>query len=345
MHDPVRNGSPPVGFSLLLSAATARQALTQDAQELVTSYIRRQQNSDGGFRGRDPNGKSDTYYSFFALAGLLALGEDHRSFDDATAWLEGMSANTPELDPIHRICLAQGQALVRRKRMLRWMLQHGARSRVAQWMYTTISGRMKGSWGSPFSSTERASLLQILPPDAQTTSDGSDTFPELYHLFLRIQLYESLGIKLDMIPVLDILKACSCPDGGYSSAPGRSLGITSATAAALILQVRSGHPPSATTIQWLLDRRDEEGGFAGSPTAPMADLLSTSVALFALDYSDHPLDKTACALTESYVSAHWNEDGGFCGTVLDPDSDVEYTFYGILALGCLHHMQSSPLQS
>jgi hypothetical protein len=70
------------------------------------------------------------------------------------------------------------------------------------------------------------------------------------------------------------------------------------------------------------------------------DLLSTGVTLYALrrlglDPATHfsEADRTA---TEEFITLHWNDDGGFCGTLADPQSDCEYTFYGLLALGCLN---------
>ena len=37
-----------------------------------------------------------------------------------------------------------------------------------------------------------------------------------------------------------------------------------------------------------------------------------------------------------FVQAHWLESGGFAPTLLDDYSDVEYVFYGLLALGSIN---------
>jgi len=34
-----------------------------------------------------------------------------------------------------------------------------------------------------------------------------------------------------------------------------------------------------------------------------------------------------------FIDAHWLPSGGFSATLIDETSDVEYTFYGLLALG------------
>jgi hypothetical protein len=65
----------------------------------------------------------------------------------------------------------------------------------------------------------------------------------------------------------------------------------------------------------------------------MGDLLSTGVALYALRFVKHDLRIMKPECLEYVDSLYAN--GGFCATVLDPGADVEYTFYGLLALGAL----------
>ena len=87
----------------------------------------------------------------------------------------------------------------------------------------------------------------------------------------------------------------------------------------------------AALVQRLLDMQHESGGFLAHEGAPLPDLLSTAVALFALSqqhvclpYDVHP-----------FIEAHWQEDGSFAATLLDEYGDVEYVFYGLLAIGSL----------
>jgi hypothetical protein len=76
------------------------------------------------------------------------------------------------------------------------------------------------------------------------------------------------------------------------------------------------------------------GGFAAVLRAPEEDLLSTGVALFALHFldADIRLIKPDCLLfvDDLYL------DGGFRATSTDFITDVEYTFYGLLALGSMN---------
>lgn len=77
----------------------------------------------------------------------------------------------------------------------------------------------------------------------------------------------------------------------------------------------------------------EKGNFAAVSRAPFGDLLSTAVSLYSLMFvkSNIRIIKPDCL---SYVDSLYT-GGGFCATVLDADPDVEYTFYGLLALGAL----------
>lgn len=81
-------------------------------------------------------------------------------------------------------------------------------------------------------------------------------------------------------------------------------------------------------VEWLKARQDESGGFFSSEVAPMPDLLSTAVALFTLRLIGEKPHKAS-----DFIDAHWMDNGGFSSTIYDEYSDVEYMFYGLLALG------------
>ena len=75
------------------------------------------------------------------------------------------------------------------------------------------------------------------------------------------------------------------------------------------------------------------GGFAALHQAPSEDLLSTGVALYALHFLDADLRlmKPDCL---TFVDDLY-DSGGFRATQYDALTDVEYTFYGLLALGSM----------
>lgn len=75
------------------------------------------------------------------------------------------------------------------------------------------------------------------------------------------------------------------------------------------------------------------GGFVALQKAPITDLLSTSVALYALHFIDSNLTNIKPDCLTFVDNLYLN--GGFRATDLDFDIDIEYTFYGLLALGAL----------
>lgn len=105
---------------------------------------------------------------------------------------------------------------------------------------------------------------------------------------------------------------------------------TNAVCCVLAMQHQMGMQSDETYVKWLQQRQDESGGFRASEEAPIPDLLSTAVALFTLRLLGATVGDAM-----PFVQAHWLESGGFAPTLLDDYSDVEYIFYGLLALGCL----------
>ncbi|VGO17514.1 hypothetical protein PDESU_06111 [Pontiella desulfatans] len=84
----------------------------------------------------------------------------------------------------------------------------------------------------------------------------------------------------------------------------------------------------------LLARAHASGGFTPSKQIHVPDLLSTATALFALTQRGINLDEIhkPCFL---YAESLWRDSGGFAGHRADEFEDVEYTFYALLAIGCL----------
>lgn len=103
--------------------------------------------------------------------------------------------------------------------------------------------------------------------------------------------------------------------------------------AALVVLEVSFHKPAIRLTEQLLGFYDSRGGFRATRTAPVSDLLSTAVALYALRFAGTDLRLIRASCLE-FVDALYR-DGGFSATLPDHDIDIEYTFYGLLALGAL----------
>jgi hypothetical protein len=106
----------------------------------------------------------------------------------------------------------------------------------------------------------------------------------------------------------------------------------SVIAALMVLQECFGKPVQALEKQ-LHSFYCNTGSFKAITGAPSGDLLSTAVALYALRFADSDIRIVAPDCL-GYVDSLFS-DGGFCATMYDMQPDVEYTFYGLLALGSL----------
>lgn len=150
----------------------------------------------------------------------------------------------------------------------------------------------------------------------------------LYDLFFRF-INDELRWKRPCKNVLEVqLQPYRMKQGGFVHAADRPEASTNATCSALTMLHQVGIQDGAS-VSWLQDLQDETGGFRATADAPIPDLLSTGVAAFTLTLLGI---KPRVPVTD-FVESHWLENGGFAPTLLDEYSDVEYVFYGLLALG------------
>ena len=113
------------------------------------------------------------------------------------------------------------------------------------------------------------------------------------------------------------LSAYRLPDGLYSNLKGASEYGVAATAAALCLH------PDETTAAALAGLQKPDGTFPGG------DLLSTAVSLYALHRTGHAARYDVC----DFLSGCFRPTGLFAAVPADPFGDLEYTVYGLLAMG------------
>ena len=150
-----------------------------------------------------------------------------------------------------------------------------------------------------------------------------------YSQFIWLGLLEDAGHAVEM----DIagLKVYRVKGKGYANAPAKAVGNLNATTAALSLMGQTTGWKKHAEVEILRDMQEDNGGFKASGIAPVADLLSTATALFVLkQYQVKPRFSAT-----DFITSHWLDNGGFAATLLDDASDVEYMFYGLLALGTL----------
>ena len=283
---------------MLQVARLARGVLGVEASELVAGFLRAHQNPDGGFQDRE--GRSDLYYTVFGLDGLAAL-QVPLPLERVAGYLRSFG-DGDGLDFVHTCCLARLWAWFPEAERPGTLL-----GRIEGWR--TADGGYHPRKGAPRTSAYGAMLAGAAyldwkrrPPRSWKLASG--------------------------------LRRLRTSDGGWSNEPGMAEGTTTATAAAVAFFRHARLTPPAELGAWLLAQIHPQGGFKAFPRAPMPDLLSTAVAVHALDGLQVDYSPFKEALLD-FVDTLWSADGGFHGHWADDALDVEYTYYGMLALGHL----------
>lgn len=288
----------------------------------VRSFILQHQHASGAFMNRA--GAGDLYYTVFGLEGLAALEGAPGCSDavDAAAlhagrYLESLGAGEG-LDWVHLCCLARAWAALRELRPA-----------------TVPAG--------PAASVLLGRVEQHRSGDGGYGSGPGAEFGTAYACYLALGVFQDLsGTAPNPEGIFKCLDRLKVDGDAYTNylAPGMTcdrrarIGSTNATAAAVAALSSLGKPASAATGRWLLEQASPEGGFLALPNAPLPDLLSTATALHALA----GLGMAGQASRErhlDFLDSLWTNQGGFHGHWADEQPDLEYTFYGLLALGVL----------
>ena len=295
-------------LQMLQVARLARRSLGQSA-DLVVSFLRGLAVHDGGYANRA--GRSDLYYTPFALDSLAALDAlpteavDPPRARRLAAWLDGFG-DGEGLDFVHRCCLARAWASQpaacppeRREAVARRIVAH----RAADGGYATQPAAAGGT---------------------------------AYGCFLAVNALADLGQPAvggeERSAIIRCLERLQTDDGGWANAARQPQGSTTATAAAVATLRSLDAPVPDGAAAFLLAQRHPAGGFVAAPDAPMPDLLSTAVALHALDAIDAEWRDGREQLLD-FLDSLWSAEGAFHGSWADDHADAEYTFYGLVALG------------
>ena len=253
--------------------------------------------------GLDRDGRPDLYYTIFAIAALQAV-EAPLPSEEVRSYLADFGDGAG-LDFVHLGALA----------------------------------RCHGALGGAQPALAEAILSQLetfRSADGGYEGEPGAAHGSAYGCFVALGAYQDLGMPLPSpLRMVQSLKFLETPDGAWGNAPGLPLGSTNATAAAITLLHQLEIPVNHAAAQWLLDQLHPTGGFLAMPRAPIPDLLSTATSLHALACLETPLPKNAKEACLDFLDTLWTADGGFHGHWADDHLDVEYTFYGLLALGHL----------
>ena len=211
----------------MLQVARLAPNLLQEAADRVADFLRSQFNEDGG--ARDRAGKSDLYYTVFALEGLIALRQDLPA-DRVRAWLESFRVGE-ELDFVHLTCLARCWAALGPKalpadvaRSLAFKIP--AKSNSSLYHQFLLTGAVEDLSGNSVRGDEAASIIL-----RQQSTDGSfgGTTPTTA---AAVSLIHHLGAEVPGTAV-DWLLARARPEGGFLATPDAPVPDLLSTATAL----------------------------------------------------------------------------------------------------------------
>lgn len=287
---------------MLETVSASREALGDQAAR-VLRFVESQRHPSGGYVNRA--GQPDLYYTVFGLDCTAALGGGAAG-PETEAYVRSFGSGE-SLDVVHLACLARC-----------WVRLPGV----------AIDRAQKDAW--------RRAIEEYRTPDGGYGMERGSSTLSVTASFLAAQASSDLGVlPPGALRAFGALSSLRAADGAYGNVPGLAKGTTIATAGVILLWSRLHFPVDSGLRDWLLARIHPEGGFLATPAAPLPDLLSTATALYALRQLGHPLDGPRRSACLRFVEDLMADSGGFGGHWADDTPDCEYTFYALLALGCL----------
>lgn len=283
--------------------------LDEQGNAEVLHFIISQQNPDGGFQDR--GGRSDLYYSLFGMMMLRAVeketGDRRPKIVDRTPFPEREAVEgNPKL--VAESILKLRQFVIKQSALrLPGFIEKCCLVLLQKELQTERFSRIKAffSLGRSFWK-ERASInLSYRSFVLFLTLDAVFTFSGILKLAAKRMLAQTM---------VDANSPCS------------------EVAAKVFLQKMMNQDGSEEQ-ELLKSFACESGGFKAFSHLQRADMLSTAVALFALNFvgSDLRLLRPACL---DFIQQNFL-DGAFLSGDGDQTEDVEYTFYGLLAAGVI----------
>jgi len=279
----------------------ALNLLDEQGREEVFQFILSQQNSDGGFKDR--GSRSDLYYSLFGGMILKALESEARSPKSEVT--QSVTRN-PQPAP---------ESILKFKQFIFRQSNSEVRGFIEKCCLILLQKEFK---------TNRFSGIGALFALGKSFWKERNSINLSYRGFVLFLTLDSI------LPYTGILKFGA---GRMLKRTTVDLDSPCSEVAAKVFLLKMMNQDGSEVGELLQSFAVESGGFKAFSHLPHADMLSTSVALFALNYSgsDLRLFKPACLnfIQENYYK------GAFLSGDSDQTKDLEYTFYGLLALGVL----------
>lgn len=298
---------------LTIRLASGLGELPETQRDRHAAFFKQQQQSDGGFAGRE--GASDLYYTSFALRSLAMLGELHGPLAERVVDFlrQKLTSQAPIVDFLSLIYSAQ---LVEMAAGL------------------DVFAHAQPNWREAV-----AGALENLRRDDGGYAKGPEGHASsTYHSFLVVlcqQLIEIPIVEPDRLAAF--IMSQHRDDGGFVEIRAMRRSGTNPTAAAIgLLKIldRLETEVAESTVDFLLDMQTDEGGLRANTRIPIADLLSTFTGMLTLADLGY-LEELDLDAARGYVASLEQDGGGFFGAAWDQAADVEYSFYGLGSLALL----------
>ncbi|OCW95888.1 hypothetical protein A9168_00965 [Macellibacteroides sp. HH-ZS] len=284
-----------LSIKLLNTLQKGKKKLSEEALLRMADFVNSQRTDKDSFMNK--SGREDIYYTFFGwmLSYVLGVPLDTKKM---TAYLARQDME--QMDLIH-------YAACMRCRLILTLMEGS--------IFRLLLKRISSVQVKPLSEFKGVPHNDLLSP---------------YSQYIWLSLLEDTGHSVNnKEAVLDSLSEYHVEGGGFANVSGSVRATTNATVAALAVRGALANYSKNEDILYLKGIQEKTGGFSATIGSPLPDLLSTATSLFMLKcYEIKP------AFSPShFIEAHWLDTGGFSATLLEENSDVEYTFYGLLALG------------
>jgi len=292
--------------------------LDEQGREEVIRFILSQQNPDGGFMDR--GGKSDWYYSLFGMLILSAWGMETGKGKEE----KGKGKREEDVDS--RLTDRNLQPVAFSPQLVDKSLLKLSRFVLGQ-SSTEIPGFIEQCCVVLLQKELKSSQISWI---SNIVSLGRSFSKERYSINLSYRSFV-LFLTLDCVfPFRRILNVGIRKMSARTTVDANS--PCSEVAAKVFMQKMMNR--DGNSEQNLLKKfACETGGFKAFLQLQQADMLSTAVALFAMNYAQYDLRllKPGCL---EFIQQNF-ACGAFLSGDGDQTADTEYTFYGLLALGLL----------
>jgi geranylgeranyl transferase type-2 subunit beta len=291
--------------------------LPEETRLRHASYLKSQQNADGGYSGRE--GPSDLYYTGFALRGLALVGElDGEVATKAAAFLKGKLHSQAAI--IDFLSLVYGAMLLETSAGI------------------DIFADAAPGWRDAVA----AALERFRRPDGGYAKTDEGQSSSTYYTFLMVLCNELINRPIvEPERIVKFVRSRQRDDGGFVElGPMQRSGTNPTAAAAGLLKILNAfdHDTREATLDFVADMQTDEGGLRANTRIPIADVLSTFTGLLTLGDLD-ALGEVDLSAASRYVRSMELASGGFRGGEWDSATDVEYTFYGLGGLALLANAQ------